>query len=107
MDPDPEAPPVRPVPFAGAAQAYVVPVGIVPDGAYVNVTLLHELVLCAASSIGLGLTVIVTVNTVPVQPEVLGVTLYVAVSAAAVLLVSVPVSADWAVPNAPPVMPVA
>ena len=54
--------------------------------------------------IAAGLTVTVTVNTAPVVhvPEV-GVILYVAVSADAAVLLRVPFSVLWPVPEAPPV----
>ena len=55
---------------------------------------------------GAVLIVTVTVNGVPVQNPNEGVTLYVAVIAAAVVLVSVPVTLVLPVPDTPPVRPV-
>ena len=62
--PVPDAPPVILLPV-GALHEYVVPAGIIlPVGVYVNPTDVQLLVLCAAI-VATGLTVIVTVNTVP------------------------------------------
>jgi hypothetical protein len=54
--------------MVGIAHAYVVPVAIVPVGVYEKVTAVHVEVLCD-TMIGVGLTVMVTVNTVPVVQE--------------------------------------
>ena len=53
-----------------------------------------------------ALTVTVTVKVLPVQLPDVGVTLYVAVTDAAVVLVSVPVTIALPVPDTPPVRPV-
>ena len=72
-----------------------------------NATLLHVLVVCDAM-IAAGFTVTVTVNGVPVHVPVadVGVTLYVAVTALAVLLLRLSVRMLLAVPDVPPVRPV-
>jgi hypothetical protein len=68
--PVPDAPPVRPVPLAGTAHAYVVPPGMVPVGVYENAIPVQEKVLCEAM-FAIGLIVVVTVKVLPVQrPEV-------------------------------------
>ena len=51
-----------------------------------------------------GLITALTVNVEPVQLPDVGVTLYTAVAAFAVVLVSVPFTSLWPVPDAPPVM---
>lgn len=104
----PAAPPViRPV-TAGAAHVYVVPAGTTPfipsAGTFVKVPSLHTTAVMSVTA-GIGLTVTVTVNDVPVQVPVVGVTEYIAVCAEFVGLVSVPVMFTAAVPAAPPVIP--
>jgi hypothetical protein len=73
----------------------------------VNATVVQVLVLCAVI-VAAGFTVMVTVNTVPSkQAPDAGVTLYVAVTCAAVVLPSVLVTVAVPVPpDAPPVRPV-
>jgi hypothetical protein len=61
-------------------------------------------VLCAVI-VACGLTVTVTVNIDPIQVPVVGVTLYVAVNAPAVVLLSVPFTVLCADADAPPVTP--
>ena len=61
-------------------------------------------VLCAVI-VACGLTVTVTVNIDPIQVPVVGVTLYVAVNAPAVVLLSVPFTVLWPDDDAPPVKP--
>jgi hypothetical protein len=56
---------------------------------------------------GVGLTVTVTVNVLPVQVPDVGVTVYVAVSAEVVLLANVPFKLDCAEAATPPETPVA
>ncbi len=98
---------MRPVPRVGAAQAYRVPKGTMPEGAYAKVTLLQDEVVCEAI-VATGFTVTVTLNTVPVQVPGgdVGVTLYTAVTGAPVVLVSTSVIVLLAVPEDPPVTPV-
>jgi hypothetical protein len=76
----------------GAPQVYVVPPGTVPSvpfaGAAVNVPSL-QMDVAMLLIVGFGLTVMVTVKVLPVQLPVIGVTVYVAVVGAFVMLVSV------------------
>ena len=67
--------------------------------------MLQAVVACADIT-GVGLTVTVTVNTAPVHVPEVGVTLYAAVWAVAVVLVSVPFTVLWPDADAPPVKPV-
>jgi hypothetical protein len=89
----PAAPPVMPPVTAGAAQLYVVPAGTMPSvpfaGVAVNATPLQVVAVILVIA-GLGLTVTVTVKFAPVQLPDKGVTVYVAVCAVLVGLVSVP-----------------
>jgi len=102
--PVPEAPPDRSAASVGLPHLYVVPAGIVPVGLYVNGTVLHVVVACELI-VAAGFTTTLTVNAAPVQMPELGVTLYTAVAAFAVVLVSVPVRVALpAAPEAPPVM---
>jgi hypothetical protein len=108
--PLPAAPPVKPTP-AGAPHAYVVPAGtMVTGGALTGVTVKVpplQIVAVWLGITGFGFMVTVTVNVAPTQlpaaPDV-GVTVYVAVTGALVLLVSVPVI-DAPLPAAPPLKP--
>ena len=88
--PAPGDPPVIPVPV-GAAQANVVPEGIVPVGVYEKVAPLHEDVASLWEEIiAAGLMVTETVNADPAQPPIVGVTLYVAVAATESVLPKLP-----------------
>jgi len=73
----PAAPPVIPPVTAGAAHVYVVPAGTMPSvrltGAMVKLPPL-QMVTVWLFTAGFGFTVIVTVNVVPVQLPVAGVT---------------------------------
>ena len=103
----PAAPPVIPPVTVGAAQLYVVPAGTTPlvpfAGVAENATALQVVAIIFVMA-GFGFTVTVTVNVDPVQLPDVGVTVYVAVCAVLVGLVSVPVilAPD---PAAPPVRP--
>src|SRR5215472_6415557 len=91
----------------GADQVYVVPPGTISvplTGVTLKLPPLQIVCVCAAM-VGTGLTVTVTVKVEPVQLPDVGVTVYVAVCAVLVGLVSVPVILAWLVPAAPPVMP--
>ena len=105
--PDPATPPVIPPVTVGALQVYVVPAGTTPfvpsTGVAVNEMPLHTAAVIAVIE-GFGLTVTVTVNVLPAQPPDVGVTVYVAVCALLVGLVSVPVMDDPD-PATPPVIP--
>ncbi len=81
---------------------------MVPDGVYENVTLLHDDVLCAAVMIAAGFTVTVTVKVALLQVPggEVAVTLYVAVTAAAVVLLRTSASKLAPAPDEPPVRPV-
>lgn len=68
----------------------------VPEQIAVGVTLAID---------GFGFTVTVTVKGEPIQPLVLGVTVYVAVWEISVGLISVPVIEAWALAVVPPVIP--
>ena len=93
----------------GTDQLYVVPAGIIPFviliGVTVNPALLQIVVLNGLIPAD-GFIVTVTENTDPLpQVAVLGVTKYVAVMAAFVVLVSVPLILAAPVPDNPPVNP--
>ena len=83
----------NPAGSAGAVQLYVVPVGTISPppllGVSVNVEPLQTFIVFAAM-LGVGLTVTVTVNGVPVQLPEPGVTVYVAVCTELVVFTSVP-----------------
>jgi hypothetical protein len=109
--PEPVAPPVIPPVTTGSPQLYVVPVGTSPLVASIGVTVnpvpLHVSPVMSLIA-GLGLTVTVTVKVEPTQlPSAggdVGVTVYVAVTAALVVLVSVPPMVA-PLPATPPVKP--
>src|SRR5664280_386687 len=108
--PAPAAPPVNPAP-AGADQLYSVPAGTISTpltGATVNDPALQMVAVLLAMA-GFGFTVTVTVNVAPTQlpnnTDDVGVTVYVAVTAAFVVLVSVPLMFAAPAPAAPPVNP--
>ena len=75
------APPIKPIPV-GAVHVYRVPAGTMPfapsTGVTVNITPLQVTVVISVIT-AVGLMVMVTVNTVPIQVPVTGVTVYVAV----------------------------
>jgi hypothetical protein len=73
-------------------------------GVTVNADALHDVATIGVIA-GVGFTVTVTVNAVPVQPPDNGVTVYVAVCAVFVGLLSVPLILAAAAPAAPPVSP--
>jgi hypothetical protein len=106
-DPDPATPPVKPPVTTGTPQLYVVPAGtILPPplaGVTVNVPPLQITVVWFVTN-GIGFTVTVTVNVEPTQAPEVGVTVYVAVCAVLVGLVSMPVIEEPD-PAAPPVKP--
>jgi hypothetical protein len=103
-------PPVTPPVTVGACHVYVVPSGMIVVGALfvsgcVNVPPLQIVSLCAGTT-GVGLSVIVYVNTAPAQPVGdSGVITYVAVCTVFVGLVSVPVIMLVPLADAPPVIP--
>jgi hypothetical protein len=104
----PAAPPVIPPVTTGAAHEYVVPAGTVPLTPFtgVNVNTVWSQDDPAIGFIeAFGLTVTVTVKLAPVHPPPRGVTVYVAVCAVAVVLLSVPKILAWLTPAAPPVIP--
>jgi hypothetical protein len=90
--PEPAAPPdILPV-TAGADHEYVVPEGTIPLVPFAGVTVklvALQLVAVMAVTAGFGLTVTVTVKVDPVHDAVAGVTVYVAVATAFVVLVRV------------------
>ena len=106
--PVPDVPPVMPPVTTGAGQLYVVPAGTIPfvpfTGVVVNVDPLHTFTVMGLIA-GVGFTVTVTVNVLPVQVPEVGVTVYVAVCAVVVGLFNVPVILDAPLPAAPPVIP--
>ena len=79
--PAPETPPVIPAVTDGADQEYVVfgaiaVFGAVTTGVYVNATPLHIVAASLSDCIvAVGATTMLTVNILPVQPDVVGVTL--------------------------------
>ena len=103
----PAAPPVIPPVTTGAAHVYAIPAGIIPSvrfmGAMVKLPPLQMVAVWLLTA-GLGFTVTVTVNGVPVQLAVEGVTLYVAVPAVLRAFVRVPVIVNPD-PARPPVIP--
>ena len=93
----PAAPPVIPPVTAGANHVYVVLAGTTPlvplTGVTENAAALQVAAVIAVTA-GLGFTVTVTVKVEPVQVPDVGVTVYVAVCAVFVGLVSVPDTAS-------------
>ena len=84
------------------------PAGTIPLVIFTGITLNKiplQLVVVILVTAGAGLTVTVTVNVAPVQPPDNGVTVYVAVCAVFVGLLSVPLIFAAAAPAAPPVKP--
>lgn len=106
--PAPDVPPVNPVP-EGADQLYVVPAGTMSApliGVTVNGVPLQVVMLSLAMA-GVGFIVTVTVKGVPGQAAgVVVVTVYVAVTGAFVVLISVPLMFPAPAPDVPPVNPV-
>jgi hypothetical protein len=107
LAPDPATPPVTPPVTTGAPHEYVVPAGTTPFVPFAGVEVkLPPLQIVAVMFViaGFGLTVTITVNVAPGHPPAVGVTVYVAVCAVFVGLVTVPVilAPD---PAAPPVIP--
>lgn len=102
-----EAPPV--VPPVGIPQLKVVPEGTIPSlpltGVIEKLSPL-QMVLDIFVIAGFGFTVMVTVKGVPVQPPPVGVTVYLAVRALLVVLVSVPLIDAAPLPETPPVIPI-
>src|SRR5882757_184698 len=103
-----DKPPVNPVPV-GADHVYNVPAGMIPSAPCVGVTVKAtplQVVVVSALIVALGSTVTITVNVVPVQFPEVGVTTYVAVIVAFVVLTSVPVTVLIPVAcSRPPVKP--
>jgi hypothetical protein len=104
------APPVKPAPPGAAAHVYVVPAGRLAGtatvGVYEKATPLHIGVASACEAIvATGLTDTESVNAAPKHPPDEGVTTYVAVTCAFVVLVRVPLIWFCVVPVAPPVKP--
>ena len=99
--PVPDTPPLRSLASVAALHAYVVPAGITPVGLYENATA-EQVDPACDDSVATGFTTTLTVNADPVHVPDAGVTLYTAVAAPAVVLLSVPVS-DTSLPDAPPV----
>ncbi len=86
------------------------PVGTIPFVTFTGETekaLPVQIAVFMAATAGLGFTVTVTVNAVPTQEPVVGVTVYTTSMAALVVLVRVPEMLAALVPAAVPVMPVA
>src|SRR5512133_2945459 len=103
----PAAPPVKPAP-AGTGQVYVVPAGTTPSVPSAGVRLNEpplQIVAVSGLIAGAGLMVTVTVNVLPVQVPVCGVTVYVAVLTELVVFNSVPPILAAPLPAAPPLNP--
>lgn len=103
----PAAAPVIPV-TTGAAQVYVVPVGIKPSVPFTGETVKPvalQVVVAIAVTAGLGFIVTVTLNGFPTQEPEVGVTEYTTLMGALVVLVRFPEMLAAAVPSAVPVIP--